>query len=103
MAGVARHHSVTEIERGSSDEQIVERDLHSPGLLLAINSSSQQASVTGKGIDWNIRQQFPDKELPAYPPLRRVGPVDAVGQPGRSSADRGWPVLGVHRGKAAAH
>ena len=77
---ISGHYSKSQMQRGRSDQQILERDLHAMALLLAVSSTGKKSDSLRERIDWNVGQQFLNEGLAACAYLWRVGSMDSMDQ-----------------------
>lgn len=78
VALVAGHQSVTEVKRGSANEEIGERDHQSLLASLGIDLRDDVSDVAGKGFRWDGGKDRLQIAAALGGLLRRLGAVDAV-------------------------
>jgi len=77
---VARSHSVTQLQSASPDDQVPERDVHSPGGLLGANPGDDLCRRLRNRMDRDLRFEFVEELAALTTPLRSSGSVDSVSQ-----------------------
>jgi len=99
VLGIQGHDRIAEVQRGRTDDQILESELNALGLLLAFDASHQPRDVEGHRMYGHIPAQPLNELQPAillrlY--FRAVSSVHKFGDGHHRESDLGFSLTGMH-------